>query len=495
MFHCLHPVTVPDSRKPGTFRKVPCGKCEACLSARSYSWSRRINVEASQHKYVFFVTLTYSDDFVPVFYPEDALYYQFVTDRQRSDILDYLSENEVSEKYLVLRYNDVQNFLKRLRNYVYDCKHIPTEQKMFRFYCCGEYGPTTLRPHYHLLFFLDSDYLGEPRGKRGLCRFFSLVRKAWSVPSEDNKYRIPIGRVDHQYVRDSAASYCSSYVTSFSYIPALLRCSAFKPFCHASKAPPLGSFKFDVSQARAIVVGGYNELTNFSGCEADGNVTIPLFKSLKDRLFPRVTSYSLLSDVGRFALYGCARFPYVGSSYSEFREYLYDNPDHYLSKLILNVIDAGSFGELYQLNPKANKSLVRIWRISNSVLTNCSLFGISLSDYVGFIDKFYSNQDYNALKSQLEFEVDISNVVSDDIRLLPSFIDESVFGYDYVWSRECLKSFGIESRFDYDKYQFVRSFYFKNYASSVISRVQVGKSYKAKSDYVMHGQLSNLNVL
>lgn len=45
-------------------------------------------------------------------------------------------------QYGSLKYRDVQLFLKRLR------KDHPV-----RFVCCGEYGPKTLRPHYHLCIF------------------------------------------------------------------------------------------------------------------------------------------------------------------------------------------------------------------------------------------------------------------------------------------------------------------------------------------------------
>lgn len=492
MFHCLSPITVPDKAHPGRFIKVPCGHCASCVNKRSLQWSSRIEVEASQHKYVFFVTLTYSDKFVPLFYPEEVLDYPYVTEYQRIKLIDYIQKNKVSDKYLVLRYSDIQNFLKRLRNYIYEDNKVSEEQKVVRYYCCGEYGETTFRPHYHFIFFVDSDRIGQCIGKSGKTKFESYIHKAWSVPSENKKYRIPIGRIDCQFVRDNAAKYCSSYVSSFAYIPAFLRTN-FAPFCRASKAPPIGSFKFDVSQAKQIVVGGYNEFTNFQGDESKGNVNIPLFKSLKDSLFPRIPCYSLLSDVGRFAVYGAARFPYVGASYSEFREYLYENQERPLTKLLLNIIDSKSVGDLYQINDKQNRSLVRIWRLSSRVLVNCSIFGIPLHDYVDYIDKFYSNCDYENLKNQLQFEEVWS--IQNDIRYLPSFIDESVFGWQQLWSCKTLESFGLKSDSKPDSFDFFDTLFFKNYKSKKEHIVNIGKSYKAKKDYEVHGHLSNLNVI
>lgn len=63
-----------------------------------------------------FVTLTYDDDHVP---PNGSL-----------------------------RYRDFQLFMKRLRK-----KHSGADDGPIRFFCAGEYGDTTNRPHYHALLF------------------------------------------------------------------------------------------------------------------------------------------------------------------------------------------------------------------------------------------------------------------------------------------------------------------------------------------------------
>ena len=48
-----------------TYKLVPCGKCPACLNNRRLAWSFRFEAEAKRHPYNYFVTLTYSDEFVP----------------------------------------------------------------------------------------------------------------------------------------------------------------------------------------------------------------------------------------------------------------------------------------------------------------------------------------------------------------------------------------------------------------------------------------------
>jgi len=92
---------------------VPCGQCIGCRIDRSQQWATRITQEAQFHTRKVFLTLTYSPENVP-------------------------EGNSLSLA-------DLQKFLKRLRK-----KHTGT---LIRYFACGEYGDTTLRPHYHLILF------------------------------------------------------------------------------------------------------------------------------------------------------------------------------------------------------------------------------------------------------------------------------------------------------------------------------------------------------
>lgn len=92
---------------------VACGQCIGCRLERSRQWAIRCVHEAQMYDESAFITLTYDDKHLP----EDR----------------------------GLKKKDFQDFMKRLR------KHI--EPKKIRFYHCGEYGETTLRPHYHALIF------------------------------------------------------------------------------------------------------------------------------------------------------------------------------------------------------------------------------------------------------------------------------------------------------------------------------------------------------
>jgi hypothetical protein len=91
---------------------LPCGKCDYCLMERSRQWAVRCIHEAQMHKHNCFLTLTYSEEYLPSDFSLDYCHFQL--------------------------------FMKRLRRYF----KVPV-----RFYMCGEYGEKTHRPHYHACIF------------------------------------------------------------------------------------------------------------------------------------------------------------------------------------------------------------------------------------------------------------------------------------------------------------------------------------------------------
>lgn len=112
-----------------------------------------------------------------------------------------------------LNYVDVQNYIKRLRKYLYQSLG---SYETLHFYAVGEYGPVHFRPHYHLLLFTNSKEVSEVLR---LCH-----DKSWKL-----------GRSDFQVARGGASSYVASYVNSLSAAPLLYRsCRAFKPRQRAS---------------------------------------------------------------------------------------------------------------------------------------------------------------------------------------------------------------------------------------------------------------------
>lgn len=147
--------------------ECPCGGCLPCRINRRRVWAHRILLESLKHGNSCFVTLTYSDDHVPV--------------------------SLVKEHY--------QNFLKRLRREL-------APQKI-RFFVAGEYGEESGRPHFHAAIFgLDRFTAGGVDGRSG------LVQKSWIVGRKDGK--LDTSSLGFTFVGDltwESAQYIAGYLT------------------------------------------------------------------------------------------------------------------------------------------------------------------------------------------------------------------------------------------------------------------------------------------
>lgn len=104
---------------PMQYIDVPCGKCPACLSRRVSDWTFRLEQEAFSATSCWFLTLTYSDDNVPI-----------------------------KNSEFTLNKSDLQKFFKRLRKKLYGSK-----KGSLRYYAIGEYGGNYGRPHYHAIIY------------------------------------------------------------------------------------------------------------------------------------------------------------------------------------------------------------------------------------------------------------------------------------------------------------------------------------------------------
>lgn len=119
---------------------VSCGQCTGCRMRHARDWAVRCIHEAQMHRDNMFITLTYDEHHLPF------------------------------GRTLVLE--DYQKFMKRLRK---------KAGQGIRFFHCGEYGETTLRPHYHaLLFGVDMPDKQLFRQKKGVSLYTSkLLEELW----------------------------------------------------------------------------------------------------------------------------------------------------------------------------------------------------------------------------------------------------------------------------------------------------------------------------
>lgn len=226
---------------------VPCGHCPSCILRRSAVQTNLLTTYSAQFRYVYFVTLTYAPCFLPTLEvsvietctddiadvpcvpniddldagdPNTYLFgfrsvprsasvklknstverifkdpeIRFSYPMKPKDLLSILGKikHNIPNRVPYICNRDLDLFLKRLRSYYPDEK--------LRYYAVSEYGPTSFRPHWHLLLFSNSE-----RFSQTVCE---NVSKAWSY-----------GRCDASLSRGFAAPYVASYVNSFVALP------------------------------------------------------------------------------------------------------------------------------------------------------------------------------------------------------------------------------------------------------------------------------------
>jgi hypothetical protein len=216
---CQHPRTVVNKYTHESV-VVPCGSCPSCVLRRSAIQTNLLTTYSAQFRYVYFVTLTYAPCFLPtlevsiietcsddiadvpcfpdinsldaddpntylfgfrsvprsasvkvknstverVFKDPEVRFSYPMKPKELLSILGKINHN-VPNRIPYVCNRDLDLFLKRLRSYYLDEK--------LRYYAISEYGPTSFRPHWHLLLFSNSERFSET-----ICE---NVSKAWSV--------------------------------------------------------------------------------------------------------------------------------------------------------------------------------------------------------------------------------------------------------------------------------------------------------------------------
>lgn len=383
-FNCSSPSLVKN-RYTGEFVQVPCGKCHSCKVRRITHYIPALLREADSHKYVDFFTLTYSDDYLPTVnlksYSPDPNFknsYEKLFS-QSKEYIEFCNYN-----LPVLRSSDAQNFIKRLRENIFQ---MLGKRSVVRYFISGDYGSTCFRPHWHGLLFYD-----EPAIRSSIQDLFS---KSWSVRLPFGERR-QIGRFDCQPAY-GAASYCSSYINTDDERPSIYDFRVFRPKALHSSNPPLGSLVHPLEDLREIVQLGLREITLYDPKTFEYRKTA-LTGSMLYRLFPSIPSYTRLSKSERFEIYR------ILSEYTE-REPAFRRLG------LLHVMNCNSFFKQYvtlgsplRTDKQILDRLDRIYYPFKRLQVQASSFGVSIQEYDSYIDKFYFNCAQRALKFQLEYE-------------------------------------------------------------------------------------------
>ncbi len=116
---CVNPIWL---KKERIF--VNCGKCEFCRKLWRNDWAKRIEIQKQLSYLTLSITLTYNDENLPLYNGVPSL------DKE-----------------------DIQKFFKRLRKE--STKLFPDVS--YQYFIAGEYGSSYLRPHYHLILFVNTN--------------------------------------------------------------------------------------------------------------------------------------------------------------------------------------------------------------------------------------------------------------------------------------------------------------------------------------------------
>lgn len=303
---CLNPRRIVD--RSGHKRMVACGYCEACSNRKSAMSTLKVQLEDKGSKYCKFITLTYSNDYVPLtrFDKPDIFGYTSLLKKdynedfnQPFERIDY-TDSEISlleakanlHGFIpVLCKKDAQLFFKRFRRQIDrfyakqrllpHSEYISKEDFKIRYYLVGEYGPVHFRPHYHILIWCESRILHSAME--------SLVSKAW-----------PYGRIDCQTPVDDVATYVASYVNGNCNLPRILKSREIKPFCLHSFHLGEKVLKIQREEVYELQPAEFVRRSLVLGKKSR---TFNLWSSLTSFYFPRCRAYAECTESERLFRY------------------------------------------------------------------------------------------------------------------------------------------------------------------------------------------------
>lgn len=289
--------------------RVSCGKCPACLQDKANKRANRIRNNSTFGYITLFVTLTYSNDFLPYIRRSEIndfsdvpiyrrcsvrCYRNNVIVRPGVKILDTLWFDDVDnldcstvpsptnfgddDCISVIYYPDLQNFYKRLR---INLKRFYNYEKYFSFYACAEYGSGSKRAHFHTLLSIPSEDFEI---------FRDTINKSWPFCDEARKS-------EYVEIARNAASYVASYVNCSTDFPKFLKNRSLRQKHSYSKGFGCTSDCFSLRSLLSAIESGdlhYYKPSITNGVPALVNLPIP--KYVINRYFPKFKGYSVLAD-------------------------------------------------------------------------------------------------------------------------------------------------------------------------------------------------------
>lgn len=393
---------------------VDCGKCPSCLQAKANKRTSRINNTCSDDTLTLFVTLTYSNDFLPYFRKSDIEQGKFIIYRANtvrycrpkgvsrsstyvskpivqnvetvlsdcSGQIDFTSLSDLEnlptptniddlDKVSCVYYQDVQLFFKRLRHVL---QRDYNYNQSFKYFSCSEYGSLSKRPHFHLLLHISPT---------ALLTFKNAIAKAWPFCSKYVLARsIEVAR--------HAASYVSSYVNCSQTLQPFFEQSLLRQKHSYSKGYGIGrkDFRFpNVVKAIERRNLTYVQERNVQGVREF--VTVPLPKYVLSRYFPTFKGIRKLTDS---EIYNIILAPQTISCYAK-RLQLDDKQIHSISTMLKNKV---AFASKHSLKYGSEVCPIGAFEYAHLYITARNLY--KSQTYIGMFDDVIQTDSHSMLQ-------------------------------------------------------------------------------------------------
>lgn len=259
--------------------------------------------------------------------PEDFDFSQLVGRRSLSSVSSGRVYKHDPNKVAVIYYKDIQNFFKRLKvNY----ERTFGKSLDFSAFYVSEYGPNTLRPHFHALITVKQE---------DVDRVQDSILQSW-------KYCDRKRLLQYIEVAKDASSYVSSYVNCHTYLPKVYFSKDVRPKSSHTKHYGFNNPYFSLDKVlEGIDKGDLHYPVSFcvQGSVYDRSFILPSY--VLSQYFPKFKGYSKLSPDELSAIYSypptlsryCRRLGYDSHSrlrkdttfWKRFLEFQYSNPAPY----------------------------------------------------------------------------------------------------------------------------------------------------------------------
>lgn len=431
---------------------VGCGKCEACLLQKSSVRALKCKLETLSHKYCLFVTLTYSNDYIPKMIPicvSDNQYdsidnyadipneYYFIKPDLKDEIVStaVLSFNQLKSlqdkcklgralPYLNKR--DIQLFIKRLRKNISKYSN-----EKIRYYAVGEYGPVHFRPHFHILLWFSSEQINEVIRKS--------IFSSWQY-----------GRIDVQTPKGDCSNYVAGYLNGSCNLPRLFKTRTTQPFaCHSRF---LGEAILQ-KQKEQVYEMAADEFISRS-ISLNGSVKdVHVWKTYITAFYPRCPRFATSSTDERIKSYRC--YQEASERYGISKPYLLakkiieeikSNKINYTTnyfKLLYN-LDNYNIGE--SLYKRALRSIYMELRTSEHFYRFvCDSINNNVHQYncIRMIEMFYLKVDMLNLNTQFDNQTEFLKYDGCDVDDLILFYDKSYYSDDVLMKLQNSKPFKV----------------------------------------------------